>query len=53
MPKIDIFLDSRNWIFSSYIKSESLNFIDISKITFQELKQEIQTYIDWYNNERI
>ncbi|MGY6172483.1 IS3 family transposase [Candidatus Mycoplasma pogonae] len=35
------------------IKSESLNFIDIFKITFEELKQEIETYTNWYNNERL
>ncbi|MGY6172346.1 IS3 family transposase [Candidatus Mycoplasma pogonae] len=54
MSRIGNSLDNREIeYFFSCIKSEWLNFINISTITFQDLENEISRYIDWYNNERI
>nr|pir probable transposase - Mycoplasma pulmonis insertion sequence IS1138 [Mycoplasmopsis pulmonis] len=39
--------------FFSNIKSECLNDLKISKLSFKELQEIIQNYIDWYNNERL
>ncbi|WP_322909103.1 IS3 family transposase [Mycoplasmopsis felis] len=35
------------------IKTELLNDLDYSEITFDELNLKIKEYVDWYNKERI
>ncbi|WP_036458996.1 IS3 family transposase [Mycoplasma leonicaptivi] len=35
------------------IKTELLNDLDYSEITFEELNIKIKEYVDWYNEERI
>ncbi|WP_419197805.1 IS3 family transposase [Mycoplasmopsis felis] len=35
------------------IKTELLNDLDYSEITFDQLNLKIKEYVDWYNKERI
>ncbi|WP_162148279.1 IS3 family transposase [Mycoplasmopsis gallinarum] len=54
MGRVGNSLDNREAeYFFSILKSECLKLIDISKITFKELKNLITNFIFWYNTERI
>lgn len=53
MSRIGNSLDNREIeYFFSNIKSECLNLFEIKKINFEELKNTISDYINWYNNKR-
>ncbi|QBF34971.1 IS3 family transposase [Mycoplasmopsis phocirhinis] len=54
MSRVGNSLDNREieyWF--GVIKTELLNDLDYTKITFDELNDKIKEYIFWYNNERI
>ncbi|VEU72641.1 Integrase-recombinase protein (plasmid) [Mycoplasmopsis gallopavonis] len=54
MGRVGNSLDNREAeYFFSILKSECLKLIDITKITFNELKSLIDDFVFWYNNERI
>ncbi|SJZ48733.1 IS3 family transposase, partial [Mycoplasmopsis verecunda] len=54
MSRVGNSLDNREAeYFFSILKSECLKFVNFNNITFDELKSIIDTFIQFYNSERI